>query len=343
MRTKMTTNDFDYVLPDALIAKYPLQKRSDSRLLVLHRATGVIDHTQFTHFVDYLQPEDLVVFNNTKVIAARLWGRKASGGKISCLVERIISKNTVLAHLKSSKSPRIGSLLCFAQAMTAEVLDREGDLFILQFQGSEAVLELLEQYGEVPLPPYLQREAESLDQQRYQTIFASREGAVAAPTAALHFDEEILQKIRNKGVETGFVTLHVGAGTFQPVRVEALEDHVMHKEYLQVPVALCQQIKRCRQRGGRVVAIGTTVVRCLETAAQGGEIAPFEGDTQLFIYPGYQFRCVDVLFTNFHLPRSTLLMLVCAFAEQKTVMAAYGQAIAQSYRFFSYGDAMLVL
>lgn len=341
--TILRTSDFDYNLPEQLIAKYPLPNRSDSRLLVMDRNKKAISHTKFTHLVDFIDENDLLVFNNTKVIPARLFGRKQSGGKVAALIERILSATTALAHLKSSKSPAIGSELLFADCLIATVIGREDDLFVLEFKTEIPILNLLEQYGEIPLPPYMEREAESLDQSRYQTIFAKYQGAVAAPTAALHFDENTFEKIAEKGIETGFVTLHIGAGTFQPVRVDKLTEHQMHKEYLEVSETLCDQVKACKTRGGRVIAIGTTVVRCLETATQQGEINPYQGDTDLFIYPGYQFHCVDSLLSNFHLPKSTLLMLICAFAGYKETLAAYHDAVRESYRFFSYGDAMLVI
>lgn len=339
----MKTSDFDYKLPESLIAKYPLPNRTDSRLLVVNRATGKIDDAKFTQFVDFLNENDLVIFNNTKVIPARLYGNKESGGKVEALIERILTNNTALAHLKSSKSPAVGTEIHFSDALNACVVDRKDGLFILKFAEELPLIDLLEKHGEIPLPPYLQRHAETLDKSRYQTVFAKHQGAVAAPTAALHFDEKILEKIAKKGIQSAFVTLHVGAGTFQPVRTESLKDHQMHAEYLEVSAQICEKIKRCKANGGRVIAIGTTVVRCLETASQNGEIAPYQGDTQLFIYPGYQFRCVDVLLTNFHLPKSTLLMLICAFANHDLIMQAYQHAVDKEYRFFSYGDAMLVL
>ncbi len=343
MKTHLSTSDFDYHLADKLIAKYPLANRSDSRLLVLERATQRLYHTKFNRFVDFINEDDLIVFNNTQVIPARLFGQKESGGKIEALVERILSATTVLAHLKASKAPAIGSKIVFSKVLNAKVVDKKANLFMLVFESQRSILDLLTEYGQIPLPPYLQREAEAIDHLRYQTIFAKHQGAVAAPTASLHFDEETLAKIAKKNIETAFVTLHVGAGTFQPVRHENFKQHTMHQEYLELSDQACQKIKRCKARGGRVIAIGTTVVRTLETVMQQGEIMPYQGETQLFIYPGYTFRCVDVMFTNFHLPKSTLLMLVCAFAGYPLVMHSYQMAMQQGYRFFSYGDAMLII
>lgn len=339
----MKTSDFDYSLPETLIAKYPLKNRSSSRLLLLERATGEVSHRHFKDFIDILTAKDLVVFNDTKVIRARLMGQKSSGGKIECLIERILTPNIALAHVRASKAPKIGSTLIFADKINAKVIARDEALYQLEFLSDEPILSLLEQYGELPIPPYFAREAEALDDERYQTVFAKKDGAVAAPTAALHFDQETLTALSAKKVQTAWVTLHVGAGTFQPVRTESLAEHRMHKEYLEVDETVCQKVKETRARGGRIIAIGTTVVRCLETASQSGEIKPFQGDTQLFIYPGYVFKSVDVLLTNFHLPKSTLLMLVCAFGGYNAVLNAYQQAIDNEYRFFSYGDAMLVL
>ena len=336
------TRDFDYALPEQLIAKYPLTKRSDSRLLVINRKTQQIAHQQFTDLIDLINPNDLVLFNDTKVIPARILGHKKTGGKVEVLIERITSTHTALAHIRSSKSPKTDSELIFADNIIARVMGREDDLFQLEFLTDNSVLDLLYQIGQIPLPPYLERQPEKLDQDRYQTVFAAREGAVAAPTASLHFDQAMLDTLAAKGVETAMVTLHVGAGTFQPVRVETLSEHIMHKEYVDVSAEVCERIKHTKARQGRVIAIGTTVVRCLETASKDRELSAYQGDTQLFIYPGYDFQVVDVLFTNFHLPKSTLLMLVCAFGGHELIMAAYQQAVEQEYRFFSYGDACFI-
>jgi len=339
----MRRADFHYQLPEAQIALHPGEERSASRLLCLNTAQDELSDCVFTDLPGMLRPEDLLVFNDTRVIPARLFGRKQSGGRIEVLVERITGPHEVLAHVRASKSPQPGSLLHFNGAGSARVTGRSDDLFRLEFNGRQAVLELLEQHGHVPLPPYIKRDDAAADHARYQTIYARRPGAVAAPTAGLHFDEKIMQQIAARGVATAFVTLHVGAGTFQPVRVDRLEDHVMHREYFEVSAEVCEQIAATRQRGGRVVAVGTTAVRSLEAAsAESGVPHPCQGETDLFITPGYRFRCVDALLTNFHLPESTLLMLVCAFAGYHRVMSAYHHAIEQGYRFYSYGDAMFI-
>lgn len=336
----MRVSDFDYPLPESLIADYPARPRSSSRLLEL-AADGCIRDRRMAEFADLLNERDLLVFNNTRVIPARLFGRKASGGKVEVLVERILDTRRVLAHVCASKAPGPGVLLSLGEAgLAAQVLGRDGDLFELAFDGSTPVLELLERYGHVPLPPYIRRADNRADRDDYQTLFAQQPGAVAAPTAGLHFDEMLLQRLQQRGIHTAFVTLHVGAGTFQPVRTERLEDHVMHAEYADVDASLCAAVAATRARGGRVIAVGTTVVRSLESAAQSGILQPYRGDTRLFITPGFRFRVVDALLTNFHLPQSTLLMLVCAFAGHEPVMAAYRHAVQQEYRFFSYGDAM---
>ena len=336
----MRVADFHFELPPSLIADNPLAERSASRLLVLDGPSGALAHKQFVDLLDYLQPGDLMVFNNTRVIPARLFGQKASGGKLEILVERILDTHRVLAHVRSSKSPKPGSSIDIEGGGEALMLARHDALFELQF--TEPVLALLERVGHMPLPPYIDRPDEQADRERYQTVYADRAGAVAAPTAGLHFDEALLEKIRQKGVESAFVTLHVGAGTFQPVRVEHLEDHPMHHEWLEVTPAVVDAISACRVRGGRVVAVGTTSVRSLETAARSGTLEPFSGETNIFIYPGYRFQVVDALVTNFHLPESTLLMLVSAFVGYPQTMAAYAAAVEHKYRFFSYGDAMFL-
>lgn len=338
----MRVSDFDYPLPENLIADHPARPRSSSRLLEL-AADGRIHDRRMSEFADLLDDRDLLVFNNTRVIPARLFGRKASGGKVEVLVERILDSRRVLAHLRASKTPGPGVRLILGDAgVAAQVLGRDGDLFELAFDGSTPVLELLENHGHVPLPPYIRRADNRADRDDYQTLFAQQPGAVAAPTAGLHFDESLLQRLQERGIHTAFVTLHVGAGTFQPVRTERLDDHVMHAEHVDVDESLCAAVAATRGRGGRVVAVGTTVVRSLESAAQSGILQPYRGDTRLFITPGFRFRVVDALLTNFHLPQSTLLMLVCAFAGYEPVMAAYRHAVQQAYRFFSYGDAMFV-
>ncbi len=337
----MQVSDFDYPLPERLIADHPAQPRSSSRLLVL-TPDGPQDR-RMTDFPGLLEARDLLVFNNTRVIPARLLGHKASGGKVEVLLERLLPGRRVLAHVRASKAPRAGTRLQLADgAVEAEVCGRREDLFELVFDGEEPVLDVLDRHGHVPLPPYIQRADDQADRSDYQTLYARHPGAVAAPTAGLHFDTELLQKLDDTGVHTAFVTLHVGAGTFQPVRVDRLDDHVMHAEQVEVDASVCAAVNAARARGGRVVAVGTTVVRSLESAARGGELQPFSGETQLFITPGYRFRVVDALLTNFHLPQSTLLMLVCAFGGYEPVMAAYRHAIEQKYRFFSYGDAMFL-
>lgn len=346
----MKLSDFHFDLPDELIAHHPTAERTASRLLVLDGATGACAHRGFTDLLDYLRPGDLLVFNNTRVLPARLFGRKASGGRIEVLVERVLDTRRVLAHVRASKAPKPGSELLLQRdpeggdtEATARVLAKSEDLYELEFNGPDA-LTAMRSIGHMPLPPYIDRADELSDRERYQTVYAQREGAVAAPTAGLHFSEPYLQRLRDAGVESGFVTLHVGAGTFAPVRVEDVREHRMHAEFVEVDAALCEQVAATRARGGRVVAIGTTSVRALESAsAATGTLAPFSGDTRIFIYPGYRFRCVDLLLTNFHLPQSTLIMLVSALAGRDHVLAAYREAVAQRYRFFSYGDAMLVL
>ncbi|MGM0676667.1 tRNA preQ1(34) S-adenosylmethionine ribosyltransferase-isomerase QueA [Ectothiorhodospira marina] len=337
----MQVSDFDFFLPQELIAQAPLPDRGGARLLCLDGPTGQLADRQIRDLPELLSPDDLLVFNDTRVIPARLKGRKVeTGGQVEVLVERITGRQAALAHVRASKAPGPGTRLCLEGVVEATVEGRDGDLFVLVFDAP--VLDQLEQHGHMPLPPYITREDTEEDRQRYQTVFAREPGAVAAPTAGLHFDDALLAAIRARGVETASVTLHVGAGTFQPVRVADTQDHVMHAEWVRVTQATCDQVARCRARGGRVVAVGTTSVRCLETAAAGGALAPFEGDTRLFITPGFEYRTVDAMVTNFHLPQSTLLMLVCAFGGQAAVLAAYAHAVSQGYRFFSYGDAMFM-
>ncbi|MEZ5510312.1 MAG: tRNA preQ1(34) S-adenosylmethionine ribosyltransferase-isomerase QueA [Gammaproteobacteria bacterium] len=339
----MKRTDFHYDLPDELIARYPAPERSASRLLVLDRQTGARQDRQFRDLPAFLRPGDLLVFNNTRVIPARLFGQKETGGKVEILVERMTGEQTCLAHVRASKSPKPGSRILIEGGGELLMEGREGELFQLRHTGEGSLLQRLEQCGHMPLPPYIDRADEALDQQRYQTVYAEKPGAVAAPTAGLHFDDRVLEQLRAKGVETAFVTLHVGAGTFQPVRADDIRDHQMHAEWLSVDADTVAHIQATKARGGRVIAVGTTSVRCLETAAQSGQLQPFEGDTRIFIYPGYQFRVIDGLITNFHLPESTLIMLVSALAGQDNVLQAYRHAVAQRYRFFSYGDAMLII
>ena len=335
----MKLSDFHFDLPEELIAHYPPAKRTDSRLLCLSRESGQIDHRHFTDFISLINPEDLLVFNNTRVIPARLFGNKASGGRVEVLVERVMAGNQILAQVRASKAPKAGSFIIFSEGAKAGVLGREGDFFILAFPEDLALMSLLDEIGHMPLPPYIKREDELSDKERYQTVYSEKQGAVAAPTAGLHFDKPLLAEIAAKGIDTAKVTLHVGAGTFQPVRAEKIEDHQMHAEYLEVDETVCDKVNACRARGGRVVAIGTTTVRCLETASSAGKISPYKGDTDIFIYPGYKFKSVDALLTNFHLPESTLIMLVSAFVGKENILRAYNEAIKERYRFFSYGDA----
>lgn len=336
----MQLSDFYYDLPKELIAQYPTERRCDSRLLCLDGDSGGVDDRMFVDLPDLLQPGDLLVFNDTKVIPARMFGQKQTGGKVEVLVERVLDTNRVLAHLRSSKSPKPGALITIGDT-ELEVIGRQGDLFELLSRGRE-MMGLMEEHGHMPLPPYIQRGDENLDLDRYQTVYAERPGAVAAPTAGLHFDQEMLQRLAEIGIETARVTLHVGAGTFQPVRVQNLDDHKMHSELVEVTPEVCAAVAATRKRGGRVIAVGTTSVRSLEAASADGELKPFSGETQLFLRPGSRFNTVDAMLTNFHLPESTLLMLVSAFAGYDHMMNAYKHAVEQSYRFFSYGDAMFI-
>ncbi len=338
----MKKSDFNYLLPESLIAQRPLAKRNASRLLCMNRDTGEISDRQFIDFIDLISDRDLLVFNDTKVIPARLYGKKDSGGKVEILIERIVDEHHAIAHIKASKAPKAGTLIELAHDYCCEVQGRADDLFELEFKGKHAVLTILTKIGHIPLPPYITRADDESDLSRYQTVFAKQEGAVAAPTAGLHFDEVLLEKIKAKGVQTAFVTLHVGSGTFQPVRVENLAEHIMHKEYFVVPPEIIEAVQQTKARGGRVIAIGTTAVRALESASKTGQLKPCFGDTDLFITPGYEFKSVDAMLTNFHLPESTLLMLVSAFAGYQSIMDAYQHAIDQYYRFFSYGDAMFL-
>ncbi|WP_027706350.1 tRNA preQ1(34) S-adenosylmethionine ribosyltransferase-isomerase QueA [Zymobacter palmae] len=338
----MQRSDFHFDLPEALIARYPSASRTDCRLLCVDGTSGQLAHTRFPALLDHLNPGDVMVFNDTRVIPARLFGQKASGGKVEMLLERLLDSHRALVHLRSSKSPKPGTRLHFEGGIEAEVEGRDDALFILHFLNEEALVPLLEQHGHMPLPPYITREDELSDRERYQTVYARNEGAVAAPTAGLHFDDAMMQQLRDKGIETAFVTLHVGAGTFQPVREDNITDHVMHSEWLNVSEETCDIVNAAHARGNRVIAVGTTSVRCLETASQNGTLRPFIGDTTIFIYPGYRWQCVDALVTNFHLPESTLLMLVSAFAGYDATMRAYQEAVEQQYAFFSYGDAMFL-
>ncbi len=338
----MKKSDFQFDLPAELIAQVPLPKRSASRLLVVDASSA---HLRDLHVVDLpslLRENDLLVFNDTRVLPARLHGHKQSGGAVEILIERITGAHEARAQLGVSKKPRPGGRIVLRDGTEVEVLGRDGEFFSLRFDTVEPLEKVLMRLGRMPLPPYIEREADRFDAERYQTVFAREAGAVAAPTAGLHFDEALLHAIAARGIDFGYVTLHVGAGTFQPVRAERIEDHTMHREWLNVGADLVEKIRRTRARGGRVVAVGTTVVRALESALRNGEVAPFAGETQIFIFPGYRIRSIDALITNFHLPESSLLMLVSAFAGRERMLDAYRHAVAQRYRFFSYGDAMLI-
>lgn len=338
----MKKSDFNFNLPEELIAQHPLAERHASRLLCLDKNSGTLADRQFRDFPDFLAPEDLLVFNNTKVIPARLYGVKSTGGKVEILVERILDDNVAIAHMRASKTPKPGAVVHLENQYTCQVQGREGDLFRIKFNANLPLLTLLNEIGHIPLPPYINRADDRFDVERYQSIFGEHAGAVAAPTASLHFDDAIMAKIADKGIATAFVTLHVGSGTFQPVRVQQLSQHVMHKEVFSVPEETAAAITRCKQRGGRVIAIGTTAVRALESVAENGKVIAGAGETAIFITPGYTFQVVDAMLTNFHLPESTLLMLVSAFAGYASVMQAYRHAVAEAYRFFSYGDAMFI-
>ncbi|MCU7905153.1 MAG: tRNA preQ1(34) S-adenosylmethionine ribosyltransferase-isomerase QueA [Candidatus Thiodiazotropha sp. (ex Epidulcina cf. delphinae)] len=338
----MRLSDFNFHLPDELIAQFPLDERSGGRLLGLLSGGSEPQDLMFQDLPCLLRPEDLLVFNDTRVMRARLYGLKESGGSVEVLIERILQPESALAHVRAAKSPKAGSHLLLGGALhRVEVIGREGDLFVLQSLSGEFHT-LMEAHGHMPLPPYIQRQDGPVDQERYQTVYAQRPGAVAAPTAGLHFDRAMLDKLAEMGVHQTRVTLHVGAGTFQPVRVDDLDQHIMHKEYVEVDERVCEQVSHTRARGGRVVAVGTTSVRSLEAASCDGGLRPYRGDTRLFIRPGYRFRSVDAMITNFHLPQSTLLMLVSAFAGYERIMQAYRHAVLRRYRFFSYGDAMFL-
>ena len=333
----MLISDFDYELPDDLIAQYPAVDRRGSRLLDI--SGGIHDRT-FGDFPDLLRSNDLLVFNDTRVIKARLAATKETGGRVEILIERVQSERTVLAHVKASKTPKRGSRLLLADNTQAEVLGREGNLFSLRF--STDLMPFIDRHGEVPLPPYLGREADASDTERYQTVYAKDPGAVAAPTAGLHFDEAMLRETQDKGVRHAWVTLHVGAGTFQSLREEHIKENRLHSERVEVSEECCEAIAATREAGGRVIAIGTTSVRALECASASGRAEAFDGETDMFIFPGYKFRVVDAMITNFHLPQSSLLMLVAAFSGKERILSAYQHAVREKYRFFSYGDAMFL-
>ncbi|CAN7218574.1 tRNA preQ1(34) S-adenosylmethionine ribosyltransferase-isomerase QueA [Pseudoxanthomonas sp. LjRoot143] len=338
----MKKSDFHFDLPEALIAQAPLPERSASRLLVVPPGDTPFADRHVRDLPDWLQPGDLLVFNDTRVIPARLFGQKESGGRVEILIERLLPENAARAQVGASKSPKPGSRIQLDAGGEVEVIGRDGEFYQLRFHVPGALESWLQKAGRLPLPPYIQRAPGQDDDERYQTVFARELGAVAAPTAGLHFDDALLATLRERGVEFGHVTLHVGAGTFQPMRVDNIHDHHMHSEWLNVGAALVEQVRATRARGGRVIAVGTTVVRALESAMREGELQPFAGETQIFIFPGYRIRSVDAMVTNFHLPESTLLMLVSAFAGKARIFDAYAHAVRGQYRFFSYGDAMLL-
>ncbi len=341
----LTLNDFDYFLPPELIAQAPLPERSASRLLVVQPTDGGTDallDRRFADLPELVGPNDLLVFNDTRVIHARLFGLKDSGGQVEVLIERAVGPHEALAQVRASKSPRTGSTLRLADAFDVEVLGRVGEFYHLRFPAGEDLFALLERHGKLPLPPYIQRAAGDDDESRYQTVFAREPGSVAAPTAGLHFDEGVLARIAARGAKCAWLTLHVGAGTFQPVRVDDLGEHRMHRERYVIPQETVDAIDATRAAGGRVIAVGTTSMRALEAAAQDGPLEAGSGETEIFILPGFRFQVVDALITNFHLPKSTLMMLVSAFAGMDGIRRAYAHAVAQRYRFFSYGDAMFL-
>lgn len=339
----MKLSDFHYDLPKSLIAQRPCAKRSGSRLLVLYRDTGDIEHRLFSDLPDYMQANDLMIFNDSRVIPARLYGQKTTGGKVEILVERVLNEHELLAHVGASKSPKYGTLITLDNGRQLQALGRQEDLFHLR--SDIPIMTVLKEQGHMPLPPYIDRGDEITDQQRYQTVYATVDGSVAAPTAGLHYDQELLAQLADKAVQQGFVTLHVGAGTFQSVRCENIREHKMHTEVIDVPQTVVEQVRQTQQRNNKVVAVGTTSLRSMETAARAGQgqLQTFTGESDLFVYPGFNFQVINALQTNFHLPESTLIMLVAAFAGYDNTMRAYREAVKHAYRFFSYGDSMLIL
>ena len=341
------TRDYHFDLPAELIAQYPLAERSASRLMTVDKSSGAIAHKTFVDIVSLLRPNDLLVFNNTRVIPARLFGQKSTGGRIEILIERIVNQHTVHAHIRSSRSPKPGAMLSIfnreSDAIEAqwEVIDRLGSLFVIS-SADQLIAPMIDRCGHMPLPPYIERPDELADQDRYQTVYAKREGAVAAPTAGLHFTHEVLDALARAQVATTEITLHVGAGTFQPVKEADIRSHEMHFEWLEVPQEVVEAVNSARASGGRIIAVGTTAARALEAASQSGELSAYQGDTNIFMYPGYTFQAIDGLVTNFHLPESTLIMLVSALAGREPILEAYREAVRERYRFFSYGDAMLI-
>jgi S-adenosylmethionine:tRNA ribosyltransferase-isomerase len=338
----MRTEDFDFYLPQPLIAQHPTADRSASRMLHVNGMARKLSDQTFLDLPDFLNAGDLLVFNDTRVIKARLFGHKHTGGNVEVLIERVINQHTAYAHVRASRAPKVGSLLKLSDAFDVEVTARHDDLLELRFLSESSVLNLIEQHGALPLPPYITHKATSEDEERYQTVFSKHLGAVAAPTAGLHFTDAMLEQLKEKGINIAYVTLHVGAGTFQPVRVDNISAHKMHSELYSVPQATVDMIAKTKILGGKVTAVGTTAMRALESAAQHGPLKAGDSETNIFITPGYQFKVVDRLFTNFHLPKSTLLMLVSAFGGMHNIKDAYAHAVAQQYRFFSYGDAMLI-
>lgn len=338
----MKTQDFDFHLPEHLIAQHPTKERTASRLLTINPSSVEPNNEKFLNLPNYFSKNDLLIFNDTRVIKARLFGKKATGGNVEVMIERILDDQHVWALIRASRSPKVGSILTLSNQIDAEVIGREDDLFHLKFLSEVPVLSLLEQFGNLPLPPYITHHADSTDEDRYQTVYAKHAGAVAAPTAGLHFDEALLAQLKTKGVSIAYITLHVGAGTFQPVKVDNIAEHKMHSERYHIPDETIELIKKTREMGGKITAVGTTVLRTLEGAAKSGSLSAGNSETNIFITPGFNFKVVDRLLTNFHLPKSTLLMLVSAFAGFDTIKNAYQHAIKEEYRFFSYGDAMLL-
>jgi S-adenosylmethionine:tRNA ribosyltransferase-isomerase len=338
----MRKSDFHYELPPALIAQYPAPVRGASRLLHLARADEGIFDRKFAELPDLLRAGDVLVLNDTRVVPARLLGRKETGGNVEVLIERVLAEHRALAQVRASKSPRAGQRLDLEGGIVVRVDGRAGEFFELVFDLDMPLFDVLERAGHIPLPPYIARPDESADRERYQTVYARNPGAVAAPTAGLHFDSVALEQLAKTGVEIVYLTLHVGAGTFQPLRGETVEQQRLHAERVRISSDACHAVNRAQSEGRRIVAVGTTVVRALESAASAGELAPLDGETDIFIYPGFRFRVVDALVTNFHLPESSLLMLVCAFGGTERVLAAYRHAVSEGYRFYSYGDAMFV-
>ncbi len=339
---KFTTSDFDYELPKSLIALEPAADRDGSRLLVVSRSKGEFEDKRFSDLNNYLQPGDLLILNDTKVFPARLFAQKQSGGKIEILAERVLENNLVKAQLKSNRTPKVDAILDVNEDVRVQVYARDEEFFILKFLSNMSVMDIFQRYGHIPLPPYIEREDNNSDQSRYQTVYADQLGAVAAPTAGLHFTQDLLAQIKQQGVDIATITLHVGAGTFKPIKVDDPSQHKMHSEFVHVSQEVCDKINLTKQQGGRVVAVGTTCVRALESAASTGKLSTFTGDTDIFIYPGFEFNVVDALITNFHLPRSTLLMLISALAGYENIRRAYQHAIDKKYRFYSYGDAMMI-